>query len=146
MDWNSKQTHQQLGAWFNGLYALFNLASAAIIFLVFGGLGALFAGIGVTTFSPPLVIFGGGFVIFGLLITVLVAVPFVLNFVTAIGLAWYPDEMWTTVVSVIGALIAIPVFPIGTMLGCHTLGVVLWEPLAESRANNKVARPKLVSA
>ena len=146
MDWNSKQTHQQLAAWFNGLYALFNLASAATVLLIFGGMGALFAGIGVATFAPPLVIFGGAFIAFGLLITALIAVPFVINFAAGLGLAWYPDEMWTTVIAVVGALIAIPVFPIGTMLGLHTLGVVLWDPIAESRENKKVQRPTLVSA
>ncbi len=146
MDWQSKETHRMLGAWFNGLYAMFNLAGAAVFLLAFGGFGLIFAAVGVGTFQPPLVIFGAAFAVLGALITAFIAVPFLANFGTAIGLAWYPDEMWTTVVGVVGALIALPVFPIGTLLGLHTLGVICWEPLQQAQTKREPPGPVLVSA
>ncbi len=137
MDWNDKKTHLQLGAWFNALYGLFNLTGALFFFAIFGGFGALFGSIGIATLAVPAALVGLLFFALGLLISVLIALPFLVNIAAAVGLAWYPDEVWTSVVSIIAALLALPVFPFGTLLGIHTFVVVLWEPLMSASGPSK---------
>lgn len=137
MDWYQRETHQQLGAWFNGLYALFNLGGALLFFAVFGGFGLLFGGIGAATLALPAAFAGAGFFFIGVFVAGLIALPFIVNLIAAVGLGFYPDEMWTTVVAVLAAMLSIPVVPIGTLLGMHTLLVVFWDPIMTAKSREK---------
>jgi len=137
MDWSAKKTHFQLSAWFNALYGLFNLSGALLFFVVFGGFGLLFGGIGFATLQIPLVFGGGFFLFFGLVIAGLVAIPFVMNLIAAVGLAWFPDELWTVVVGVVAAMMSLPIFPHGTLLGMHTMFVVFWDPLTQAATSSR---------
>ena len=129
MHWHERQTHLRLNAAFNIAYGLFNLFGALTLFLLFGGLGALVGAIGLTTLALPAVLVGVLFVMVAVLGAVSVSLPFLLNLVAAYGLVEAPNAVWTVVASVIAAALMLPVFPLGTLLGAHTLLVVFWDAL-----------------
>lgn len=129
MQWHDRQTHIRLNAAFNIIYGLVNLGGALTLFLVFGGLGALVGGIGVATLALPAALFGALFVLIGVVGAVTVSLPFIANLVAAYGLVEAPDAVWTVVAAVIAALFMLPMFPLGTLLGVHTLVVVFWDAL-----------------
>ena len=137
MDLADRQTHLVLSAAFNLLYGAFNVTTALLLFIVFGGLGSLVTAIGVSTLALPAAVVGLVFVAVGVLGGMLVAAPFLVNILAAGLLLRAPDSVWTTATAVVAALLSLPVFPLGTALGVHTLVAVFWNKGATRAAASR---------
>ncbi len=129
IDWSDRNTHRTLNAAMNGIYGVVNMGAAAIVFTVFGAIGAICVLAGVGTLQIPAVIVGLCFGALGMGIAALVAAPFVVNVVAAYGLANHEHAAWTVVAALLSAALSVLQFPLGTALALHTGAVVFWEPL-----------------
>jgi len=133
---HDRSAHRQVAAWLNAIYGVVHLGGLVILGAVFGSLSLIFMGAGVANNEVGLVAFGAFWLVLSVLIVVGGSVPFLAHIATAVGLVLFPEALWTTVIAVISATMAFPVFPYGTLLSAHLCLVVFWDVVMPKEAED----------
>jgi hypothetical protein len=132
-DADSRLLFRRIAAVLNGVYAAFQLATAALFLLVFGGMGTLVLAIGIAEQDLVPQVFGGVFagagVVVGLLVLVLMCIPHLV----AMVVLWRPGGVWRDILAVVLTMGAWAQFPHGTLVAVATLAVAILELVAHSQ-------------